>query len=567
MDHINLKLGALLTEKGLLQEGDLRKALQIQASSGGRLGAILVRIGAISEESLLRDALCTQLGLALLEEEGRPDEVLAYQCMLKSPVAIDWFVDHKVVLWPLGDDAYGCIAADVLDNYLRDVLERRLGFGQITYYLATQQTVDSYVDFVRRENAVDDLFQGGEGSRALAELAEEAPIVEFVNNIMGQALDAGASDIHVEPGEQRFAVRFRVDGVLHTRLTQPQDRYPAVASRIKLIAGLDIAERRLPQDGRLTTRVSGKEMDIRVSTAPEVHGESIVMRLLPKQRGGVSLEELGMEPDHLAQMQRWARASHGIVLVTGPTGSGKSTTLYSTLEASSDGQKKIITVEDPVEYQLEGVTQIQAHAEIGYTFARALRAILRQDPDVIMIGEIRDLETAEIAVQSALTGHLVLSTLHTNDALSAFNRLIDMGVEPFLVAAPMLGVQAQRLVRTLCHHCAEPEHPGERIEAEVRAVPGYAGNEMRFLAPRGCEHCLHTGYRGRIGIYEMVDVTPEMHEMIVQNRQLYEMQAQAQRQRNRTLRQDGLLKAARGVTSLEEVFRVTGAGMELEAVG
>ncbi|MEM6484056.1 MAG: ATPase, T2SS/T4P/T4SS family [Pseudomonadota bacterium] len=567
MNENETRLGGLLAEKGLLQDSDLRKALHIQSSSGGRLGAILVRIGAISEESLLRDALGGQLGLSVLEEEDRPDEVLAYECMLKCPVAIDWFVDHKVVLWPLQGDRYGCIAADVLDNYVRDVLERQLGFDKIRYHLATQQIVDSYVDFVRRENAVDDLFQVGDSPRALAELAEEAPIVEFVNNIMAQALDAGASDIHVEPGDQRFAVRFRVDGVLHTRLTQPQDRYPAVASRIKLIAKLDIAERRLPQDGRLSTRVSGKEMDIRVSTAPEVHGESIVMRLLPKQRGGVSLEELGMEPDHLAQMQRWAQASHGIVLVTGPTGSGKSTTLYSTLEVTSDGRKKIITVEDPVEFQLAGITQIQAHAEIGYTFARALRAILRQDPDVIMIGEIRDLETAEIAVQSALTGHLVLSTLHTNDALSAFNRLIDMGVEPFLVAAPMLGVQAQRLVRSLCPHCAEPEHPGERIEAEVRAIPGYAGGDMNFMVARGCDRCLHTGYRGRSGIYELVDVTPEMHEMIVQNRPLYEMQAQAQRQGNRTLRQDGLVKAACGVTSLEEVFRVTGAGVEIEAVG
>lgn len=567
MDSLEKKLGVLLTDQGLLQDGDLRKALQIQATSGGRLGAILVRIGAISEEALLRNALCEQLGLAVIGEANQPDEMLVYRSMLELPVPIDWFVDHKVVLWSLEDDGYGCIAADVLDSYVRDVLERQVGFDRVTYFLATQQTVDFYVDFVRRENAVEDLFQAGDSSRALAELAEEAPIVEFVNNIMAQALDAGASDIHVEPGEQNFSVRFRVDGVLHTRVTQPQDRYPAVASRIKLIAGLDIAERRLPQDGRLSTRVSGKEMDIRVSTAPEVHGESIVMRLLPKQRGGVSLDQLGMEQDHLIQMQRWAQSSHGIVLVTGPTGSGKSTTLYSTLEATSDGQKKIITVEDPVEFQLAGITQIQAHAEIGYNFARALRAILRQDPDVIMIGEIRDLETAEIAVQSALTGHLVLSTLHTNDALSAFNRLIDMGVEPFLVAAPMLGVQAQRLVRTICPDCVEAEAPSARIEAELQNVPGYDGTELKILAPRGCDRCMNTGYRGRVGIYEMVDVTPEMHEMIVENRPLYELQAQAQRQGNRTLRQDGLLKAARGVTSLEEVFRVTGAGAEVEVLG
>jgi len=379
---------------------------------------------------------------------------------------------------------------------------------------------------------------------------------------MSQALDAGASDIHIEPGETNFVVRFRVDGVLHTRLRQPQDRFAAIASRIKLIAGLDIAERRLPQDGSLTTRVSGREMDIRVSTAPDVQGESIVMRLLPKQRGEVSLTKLGMEPDHLELTHRWVKEAHGIVLVTGPTGSGKSTTLYSALEATNDGQKKIITVEDPVEYKLEGITQIQAHAEIGYSFARALKAILRQDPDVIMIGEIRDLETAEIAIQSALTGHLVLSTLHTNDAISAFTRLVDMGVEPFLVAAPMLGVQAQRLVRTLCERCAQPEELGERLQQEIAAIPGYSGSGFSARRAVGCPHCQGTGYKGRSGIYELIPVTAEMHELIVQNRPVHEMRTLVAQQGVRNLRQDGLLKVARGVTSLEEVYRVTGTEAE-----
>jgi general secretion pathway protein E len=555
------KLGELLLDRDLILESDLRKALHIQATGGGRLGAILVRIGALSEGALL-EVLSEQLGCEVLTDHALPDDLVVYQSLQQCPISIDWFIDHKAFVWPLPQGGYGCCAMDIMDSYLRDVVENRIGSGEIVYFLTSQQTVESCLDFVRREFAVEDLFQGADGSRALAELAEQAPIIEFVNNIMAQAMDAGASDIHVEPGEQTFTVRFRVDGVLHDRLTQPQDRFAAVASRIKLIAGLDIAERRLPQDGRLTTRVSGKEMDIRVSTAPEVNGESIVMRLLPKQRDEVSLGQLGMEADHLSRMQIWAREAHGIVLVTGPTGSGKSTTLYSVLEATNDGQKKVITVEDPVEYKVKGITQIQAHAEIGYSFARALKAILRQDPDVIMIGEIRDFETAEIAIQSALTGHLVLSTLHTNDAISAFTRLIDMGVEPFLVAAPMLGVQAQRLVRTLCQHCARSVQPDSGLEAEIAAIPGYAGDGIRLHSPVGCDSCLGTGYRGRIGIYEMVQVTPAMHEMIVQNRPEQEMRTQAASQGDRTLRQDGLLKVARGITSLEEVYRVTGAVSE-----
>ncbi len=560
MPELNKKIGELLLERGLVQDTDLRKALQLQQGTGGRLGSILIRVGAVSEEALL-PVLAEQLDIPYLARAELPNQAAVFECLSSSEIPLDWFIDQQVVLWRGEDGRLFCLAADPLDSFVREVLERFYGQGAVHYRLAGQHHVESFVDYVRREHAVEDLFQGG-GERALAELAEEAPIIEFVNNMMAQAMDAGASDIHVEPGERNFSVRFRVDGVLHQRLEQPQDRFPAIASRIKLIAGLDIAERRMPQDGRLTTRVSGKEMDIRVSTAPDVRGESIVMRLLPKQRDEVALTQLGMESDHLERMKNWAHEAHGIVLVTGPTGSGKSTTLYSTLEATNDGQKKIITVEDPVEYQLGGITQIQAHAEIGYSFGRALKAILRQDPDVIMIGEIRDLETAEIAIQSALTGHLVLSTLHTNDAISAFTRLIDMGVEPFLVAAPMLGVQAQRLVRTLCQHCSEPDEIGEHLRREISEVPGFDGGEIAPMRAVGCKHCQGTGYRGRSGIYELVQVTPELHEMIVQNRPIHEMRQQAHRQGDRTLRQDGLIKVARGGTSLEEVFRVTGTEAE-----
>ncbi|MDA0978554.1 MAG: GspE/PulE family protein, partial [Proteobacteria bacterium] len=349
--------------------------------------------------------------------------------------------------------------------------------------------------------------------------------------------------------------RFRIDGILHHRMTQPIERFAAVASRIKLVSGLDIAERRLPQDGRMTTRMGGTELDVRVSTVPCVHGESIVMRLLPKEREELSLLNLGMEEDHLALMRGWAASSGGIVLVTGPTGSGKSTTLHAALSDTNDGIRKIITVEDPVEFRVPGITQIQAHNEIGYTFARALRAILRQDPDVIMIGEIRDLETAEIAIQSALSGHLVLSTLHTNDAVSAFTRLIDMGVEPFLVAAPVKGVQAQRLIRKLCTHCSEPVPVPTDLQTQLDRLPAaMTGHDFRRAV--GCDDCQHTGYSGRMGIYQLVEVDQKLQDLIVEGATLNELRRHAAENGMRTLLQDGLIKASRGLTSIDEVYRV-----------
>jgi general secretion pathway protein E len=350
--------------------------------------------------------------------------------------------------------------------------------------------------------------------------------------------------------------------VLQTRGTFPRERFDAVASRIKLISGLDIAERRLPQDGRITVRAAGIDMDIRVSVIPGVHGESIVMRLLPKERKDFRLDRLGMEPDHLQAFERWAKEPHGIVLVTGPTGSGKSTSLYAALAVANDRQHKIITVEDPVEYKMSGITQIQTHAEIGYTFARALRAILRHDPDIVMIGEIRDLETAEIAVQAALTGHMVFSTIHTNDAISTFTRLTDMGVEPFLVASSVRAVEAQRLVRRLCTHCAEPVEPPATLAATLAELrerfPALFQDPPAFRQAVGCTHCHQTGYRGRVGIYEFVEVSPRIQGAIMQRLPAYEVVAMARAGGYRNLREDGLVKAWRGQTSIDEVLRVTG---------
>jgi general secretion pathway protein E len=547
-------LGQVLVEQNHVQSQDIEKAMQIQQSVGGRLGTLLVRIGALSEDQLLR-TLSEQLGIVYLRNsEELPDSLQVFQFMVSSPIKLDWFLDHAVLLWE-ANDQINCIARDVLDHALLETLNYFYPGQHVEFFLAANPQIDRMLDFVRKEQAIEDLFSG-DNAKQLREMAEEAPVIELVNNLLSQAVDLNASDIHVEPSEENFAVRMRVDGVLHTRLTQPAERFAAVASRIKLISGIDIAERRLPQDGRITVRISGREMDIRVSTVPCVFGESIVMRLLPKERDELSLKNLGMEADHLELFRGWLTGSNGIVLVTGPTGSGKSTTLYAALEESNDGIQKIITVEDPVEYQIPDITQIQTHSEIGYNFARALRAILRQDPDVIMIGEIRDLETAEIAIQSALTGHLVLSTIHTNDAVSSFTRLVDMGVEPFLVAAPIRGVQAQRLVRKTCSHCAEKIDPPDFIIDQLNGIPSELLGDNWVRCP-GCEYCQHTGFRGRMGIYELVPMSAELQDLIVGGAHLNELKQVAKSQGHRTLFQDGLIKASHGRTTLDEVTRLT----------
>jgi len=547
-------IGELLVERKLVQTEDIDKALVLQASVGARLGSLLIRLGAISEDALLPVLAC-QLNLQQLSDSEQPELLATYHFMSKSNINFEWYLSQNVVIWPKTDQVILCIARDIIDPHLKEVMNFHFAQENIIYRLATSSQLDRLLDYLEKEHSVDSLLNGDGDARHLKELAEEAPVIELVNNVMAQAVDAGASDVHVEPQENTFAVRLRVDGVLQEQMTQPIERFAAVASRIKLTSGLDIAERRLPQDGRKTLRISGQEMDIRVSTAPGVHGESIVMRLLPKDRDDLSLENLGMESDHLALMYEWMSLSNGIVLVTGPTGSGKSTTLYSSLAATNDGFKKVITVEDPVEFQLNGITQIQAHADIGYTFARALRAILRQDPDVIMIGEIRDLETADIAIQSALTGHLVLSTLHTNDAISCFNRLTDMGVEPYLVAAPIKGVQAQRLVRRVCPSCCKSSEVPFDIVEEVKKLPQALVGKS-WVEAVGCDRCSGTGYKGRIGIYEMIAVSEKMQNLIVASAPLNDLKHLAEQEGYRDLYQDGLIKASKGITTLDEVMRV-----------
>ncbi|MSM40195.1 MAG: type II secretion system protein GspE [Geobacter sp.] len=385
--------------------------------------------------------------------------------------------------------------------------------------------------------------------RDLMELADEAPVIRLLNSILFQAVKERASDIHIEPFEQELEVRFRIDGILYRMLTPPKVVQDALTSRVKIMAGLNIAEKRLPQDGRLRVIVAGRDVDIRVSIIPTFFGERVVLRLLDKQKGVISLANIGLAPGQVALMERLLSRSNGIILVTGPTGSGKTTTLYAALSRLNSPEKNIITIEDPIEYQLKGVGQIQVNARIDLTFANGLRSILRQDPDIIMVGEIRDAETAEIAMQASLTGHLVLSTLHTNDAASAVTRLIDMGIEPFMVASTLSAVIAQRLVRVICPHCREEYAPDREYPGITLPPTLYRG--------RGCDKCFNLGSIGRIGIYEMLLIDSEICSMIMQRKPAGLIKEYAISRSMQTLRDDGLAKVAAGITTIEEVLRVT----------
>ena len=388
----------------------------------------------------------------------------------------------------------------------------------------------------------------------LLESADDAPIIRLINALLTEAVKENASDIHIEPFESRLTVRFRVDGVLREVLHPPRQLAPVLISRVKVMARLDIAEKRLPQDGRISVRIAGRPVDVRVSTIPSGHGERVVMRLLDKQAGRLDLPQLGMPANTLKAIDSLIHKPHGILLVTGPTGSGKTTTLYAGLTRINDRTRNILTVEDPIEYYLDGIGQTQVNTKVDMSFARGLRAILRQDPDVVMIGEIRDLETAEIAVQASLTGHLVLSTLHTNTAVGAIARLRDMGVEPFLLASSLIGIMAQRLVRTLCADCRVPY---EADESECAVLGADPANPPTIYRPgESCEVCNNTGYRGRTGIYELVVVDDKMRTMIHDQSAEHELDKEA-RKRTPSIRADGINNVLKGATTLEEVLRVT----------
>lgn len=543
--YLDNQLSATLSQSVPLNEGEVSLAHATAKELECSLASAVSRLGLCGEDTvfstiseIIQWPLVSQVAFC-------PAAHQVLSASIELGLNIDWCLDHA--LFPIvNDQQITLYTSDPVAQFPLQVIVELAQERVVTCHLLTPAMAVSVADDVSRERAVSELF--GKASTDIAALAEEAPVINLVNSIVERAVQADSSDIHIEAGSKNMLVRFRVDGRMSEFMQQPMARFPAIASRIKLLAQLDIAERRLPQDGRFSIRAGNKEFDIRVSTAPDVYGESIVLRLLPKKRDELSLDTLGFEADHLELIRAWGKLNNGIVLVTGPTGSGKSTTLYGLLSDIKTGAEKIVTVEDPVEYQLDGITQVQARPDIGYTFARALRTFLRQDPDVIMVGEIRDKETADIAVQSSLTGHLVLSTLHTNDACSVFPRLTDIGVEPFMVAATIQGVQAQRLLRKLCPHCSEHTE-----------TPSFLGEDLptgNWKKPVGCHQCQGRGYRGRIGVYELVPVTSAIRKLITHSAPLSEIRAQARASGSRSLLEDGLLKASRGVTSIEEVLRV-----------
>ena len=556
------RLGELLIERGKLDAGTLERALRLQQESGERLGGLLVTLGVVAQRDVA-EALAAQLELPLVDVGSYPEfPILEEQVsarFLRETGALPLREDESEVALAMTDptDSYTIGAFEMvtgrvvrpmvaIPTELEAALERLYGSGKS----AQSQLIGDV------ETRVDELAFDADVQQ-LKDLASEAPVIRLVSLIITNALEMRASDIHVEPFENRLGVRYRVDGVLHDVESPPKRLASAVISRIKIMANLDIAERRLPQDGRIRLRVQGKEIDLRVSTVPTMHGESVVMRILDK--GGVALDfqKLGFEEDTLKAFIDVLMEPHGILLVTGPTGSGKTTTLYTALDRLNQPDVKILTVEDPVEYQMVGINQIQVKPQIDLTFANALRSIVRQDPDVIMIGEIRDLETAQIAVQSALTGHLVMSTVHTNDAASTVNRLLDMGVDDYLLTSTVIGILAQRLVRKLCPHCREPYRALPEMVEQLGLARFASGDDITLYHAKGCSQCSNTGYMGRFCILEMLPITDPLRSLVMKHATSNELKAQAQREGMVTMYEDGMRKAIAGHTTFEEVLRVT----------
>jgi type IV pilus assembly protein PilB len=557
-----IKLGEMLLSEGLITEEQLRAALVKQQTEGGRIGEILVNAGALSAQALVK-CLAKRLGAkgcclrhGLIDPKvarllGRDEaERLGVLPMFKVGEALTVAMAEPQSL-PTIDRL-----SELTHCQINPVLVLPENIAEYSAkYLSEEANVetfltslsDSDVQFVERE--------ADEGPVTnLDRMVEGSPIVNLVNLAILRAVRDGASDIHVEPDKRGTRVRYRIDGVLRELMSPPKGMHAAIISRLKVIAKMDIAEKRLPQEGRVHIVAEGREIDIRASAMPTILGEKVVLRILDKANLNMEMESLGLRSESLAKLQHMLRQPHGMVLVTGPTGSGKTTTLYSALDLLRSIERNIVTVEDPVEYQLDLINQVQAHAGIGMTFARALRSILRQDPDVVMIGEIRDADTAQIAVQAALTGHLVLSTLHTNDSISATVRLMDMGVEPYLIASTVIGVVAQRLARKVCPNCRTKTFASPTLLAEV----GWQDRaNQRFVVGEGCRQCHDSGLRGRLGIFEIMEVDAGLRELIHVRADYERIEDYLRRNGWLSLREEGLLLVEQGASSLEEILRVT----------
>ena len=548
-----LRLGEMLVAAGKLNHRDLDRALTAQRELGGMLGKVLVQLGVVSELDISQ-ALSKQLKVPFITAEEFPTLTPEVEGLLP-----DFLFGHNVYPLRVEEGVLDVAMAVPQDEFVLKALNMVSGL-EIRPFIANESDIERALAQPSQEAIEGDEFgmdgDAGDFGEHLKDLASEAPVIRLVNAIVGRVIDMRASDIHLEPFDDGMHVRYRVDGVIHSSEIVPPKHSAAVGSRVKLLAHLDIAERRLPQDGRIKTRVKGRELDLRVSTVPTVHGESIVMRVLDRASVRFSLADMGFEQGTLTKFNELLARPHGILLVTGPTGSGKTTTLYAALAKLDSETQKIITVEDPVEYQLEGINQIQVHAQINLTFANALRSILRQDPDIIMIGEMRDGETAQIAVQSALTGHLVLSTLHTNTAAGAIIRLKDMGVEGYLITSSVNGILAQRLVRTLCKECKAPYVPPE-AEWKSSGLSRFCELGTPVYKPVGCSQCRQTGFRGRTGIHELMPLDEKIRTAILAGKDASELNSIASRDGMLSLHEDGLRKVMDGVTSLDELARVT----------
>ncbi len=580
-------LSHILKQQSQVSDTDLQEALKVVAEKGGDLGSILIQRKVISETELLH-ALSRQydipfwskLPLSAIGQDFAqriPSQFLKKhhivplenrQLNLMDPVSLDSKADGSN---DVSSAANGItIATNDPGNFQpMDDLARLMDIDSYDVVLATRDEIVAAINLSydygqdSAEQLVQDMEENGsmiisdiEDTADLLDDTSDAPIIKLVNHIISQSIKARASDIHVEPYQESFKVRYRVDGILYDLLTPPKWIQAALISRIKVMAKMNIAEKRLPQDGRMDLKIGNQEIDVRVSTIPTSFGERVVMRLLNKTSSLIDLTELGFDQGMLAQFKELVASPNGMILMTGPTGSGKTTTLYAILASMNSPDINIITIEDPIEYQINGISQIQVNPKIDLTFARGLRSIVRQDPDVVLVGEIRDHETAEIAVQSALTGHLVFSTLHTNDSAGAITRLVDIGIEPFLISSSVIAVAAQRLIRVLCDKCKQPHQPDESLLAAI-GISDQRSREGDLYRAVGCEYCFHTGYKGRIGIFELMQMNQSLKSLILKSHDANRIMAESLKLNMVTLREDGIRKVLGGITTIEEVLRVT----------
>ncbi|WHZ15106.1 MAG: Type IV fimbrial assembly, ATPase PilB [Nitrospira sp.] len=557
-------LGEILCEKFGLPSGKLNDVLEIQTTKGGLLGELLLKRRLIREEDLLQ-ALSIQFELPWVPQLD--NAMIDASLVAKIPIG---FARRYCMLPLYQEQGYVVMAVinplelDALDDFrlllgcqVRPVITTPASLIAClnqAYDRAASGTTEEVMKDLSSDEDLDRLANDLNEPQDLLDAADEAPVIRLVNSLLFQAAKNRASDIHFESYQKGLMVRNRIDGVLYPVLSPPKRLQASIIARIKIMAGLNIAEKRLPQDGRFRIRTAGKDVDLRVSVIPTSHGERVVLRLLEKENRLLSLSEIGISDRKLALIRQLIQFNHGILLVTGPTGSGKTTTLYAALSHINEPDKNIITIEDPVEYQLQGINQMQINPKIALTFAAGLRSILRQDPDVIMVGEIRDAETAEIAIHASLTGHLVFSTLHTNDAAGAITRLIDMGIEPFLVASSVVAIVAQRLVRLVCTHCRKPYRPTR--EELMKLGVDHGDDVGPFYRRSGCRECNHTGYRGRTGIYEFLLVDDEIRRLIVSKADSNVIHQAAMKKGMKTLKQEGASKVLQGLTATEEVMRI-----------